>query len=169
MSLGRGLWGRLSLQGCDQASRDIPSFTYLDCEIRAPSQAPAEGGPLWPVRCCVTYVGVEEFSSSAGGEGDTGPNPDWGSSGARGSASKEGKQHLGRKREMALLSFVVGFDGGELPLSIEIGALAADWWDHDEPGGAPARLQAGRRGRCGSARLGCRAPEGSSIQWGSFY
>lgn len=64
------------------------------------------------------------FSSSAGGEGDTGPSPNWGSSGARVSAAKEGKQHLGRKREMALLSFVVGFDGGELPLSIEIGAPA---------------------------------------------
>lgn len=35
-----------------------------------------------------------------------------------------GKTASGRKREMALLSFVVGFDGGELPLSTEIGTLA---------------------------------------------
>lgn len=78
----------------------------------AESQPLGRGSPS-PVRCCVTSVGVELFSSSAGGaggggEGGTGPSPNWGSSGARVSASKEGKQHLGRKREMALLSFVVG-------------------------------------------------------------
>lgn len=76
------------------------------------------------MRCGVTYLGVEKFSNSAGGEKDTGPSPNWGSIGTWGPASKEGKQHLGRKREMALLSFVVGVDGGELLLSIEIGALA---------------------------------------------
>lgn len=52
------------------------------------------------------------------------PRPKWGFSGGRGPASKGEKQHLGRKREMALLSFVVGVDGGELLLSIEFGALA---------------------------------------------
>lgn len=76
------------------------------------------------MRCGVTYLGVEKFSNSAGGEKDTVPSPNWSSSGAWGPASKEGKQHLGRKREMALLSFVVGVDGGELLLSIEFGALA---------------------------------------------
>lgn len=69
-------------------------------------------------------MGFQRISSSAGGEGDARPSPNWGSGGARGPTSKEGKQHLGRKREMALLSFVVGVDGAEFPLSIEFGALA---------------------------------------------
>lgn len=112
------------MQGHDQASRGIPSPYYLDCENRAPNQAPGEGDFLWAVRGDTTYLGFREISSSAGGAGDTRPSPHWGSSGARGPTSKEGKQHLGRKREMALLSFVVGVVGGELPLSIEFGAPA---------------------------------------------
>lgn len=80
-----------------------------------------------PWVCALPYnlfVGVVGFSSSAGGEGDMRPSPNWGCCGARGPASKGEKQHLGRKREMALLSFVVGVDGGEFPLSIEFGAPA---------------------------------------------
>lgn len=41
-----------------------------------------------------------------------------------GALLRGGKTASGRKREMALLSFVVGVDGGELLLSIEFGALA---------------------------------------------
>lgn len=80
-----------------------------------------------PLACAPFYNlwrGVEGFSSSSGGEGDRRPRPKWGCSGAPGPALKGEKQHLGRKREMGLLSFVVGVDGGELPLSIEFGALA---------------------------------------------
>lgn len=81
-------------------------------------------GPPLARALLVTYVGAELSRGSAGGEGATGPSAHWGSRGARVSASKEGKRHLGRKREMALPSFVVGWDGGALPLSIEIGAPA---------------------------------------------
>lgn len=80
-----------------------------------------------PLACKLPYNlfgGVEGFSSSAGGKGDRRPRPNYSCSGERGPASKGEKQHLGRKREMALLSFVVGVHGGELPLSIEFGALA---------------------------------------------
>lgn len=148
--------------------RDIPPRPTWTVKPVSPTKPLGRMSP-WPVRCGTTYPGVEGSGSSAGGEGDTGPSPNWGGSGARGPASKEGKQHLGRKREMALLSFVVGLDGGALPLSIEFAALARSLV---RPQQAQRRLSTFAGGEAGAVWLGeagSRAPEGNSVQWGSYY
>lgn len=88
-----------------------PTWTVKPAVRPEPSRW-GKGTPIRAVRGDATCLGFEGISSSAGGGGDSRPSPRWGSSGARGPTSKEGKQHLGRKREMALLSFVVGVAGG---------------------------------------------------------
>lgn len=70
---------------------------------------------------------------------------------------------------MALLSFVVGFDGGELPLSIEIRALARRLVGALPARRRPSTFAGWEAGAVWLWKAGSWAPEDSSVQWGSFY
>lgn len=59
LRLRRGQRGRLSLQSRDQASRDMRSPSYLDCEIYAPNPVLGRGSPSACALQCNLFGGRE--------------------------------------------------------------------------------------------------------------